>query len=106
MFYVYIQQSGFADIVQEELSKQYVKDREYFLLEVVPVRPDYNGKRYVNGAWVWGMSESENSMKRRKEMPTKALLEDLYKAMKSGETPKATKFFDAMDKLYKKYPDS
>jgi len=106
MFYVYIQQNGFADIVQEELSKQYVKDNEYFLLEVVPVRPDYNGKRYVNGMWVWGMSESENSMKRKKETDVHGMLRALYEDMKDGELPRSKKFFAKMDKLYKKYPDS
>ena len=106
MFYVYIQQNGWPDIVQEELSKQFVKDNEYFLLEVVKERPNYNGKRYVDGKWVWSLSESENALKRRKSTDVHAMLKSLYEDMKDGDLPKAKRFFSQMDKLYKKYPDS
>src|SRR6478736_5725329 len=62
MYHLYVKPSGFADISDYPLNLEFFPDYAY--LGEFSAKPDVDGRKYVNGAWVWGGTEPEFVRKR------------------------------------------
>jgi hypothetical protein len=102
-FHIYVKPDGFPDISEHLLVLDGFPG--YVYLGEVAAKPDIDGKRYVNGSWVWGGSEPESVIRRRRAYPpTSALIEALWQAMEEGTLPKVRGFYDEIAEAKKRFP--
>jgi len=102
-YHVYVKPDGFADVSEYALHLPIFPG--YVYLGEVADKPDLAGKKYVNGAWVWGFGEPEYESKRRKAYPSKdKLIQALWQAMDDGILPKVAGFYDEIADVRKRFP--
>jgi hypothetical protein len=103
-YHLYVKPGGFADISEYPLSLDIFPDYAY--LGEFAAKPDVDGKRYVDGAWVRGDREPEHLENRRKAYPkTNELIQALWRAMDQGILPKVPGFYDKIDEANKRFPE-
>ena len=102
-YHIYVKADGFSETMQYPLELRLFPGYTY--LGEVEVKPDIDGKKYVNGEWVWGGSEPESVIRRKRAYPpTSALIEALWQAMENGTLPKVRGFYDEIAEAKKRFP--
>lgn len=103
-YFLYAQPNGYPDLSEQQLDISLFPG--YQFVGQYDTKPDFiENKKYVNGQWVWRLSEPEYSVKRKKEYPSLGeQLDMLWHAMDTGQIPKAQQFFNSIKQVKDKYP--
>jgi hypothetical protein len=102
-YHLYVNSNGYGSISEYPLNPEIFP--EYAYLGEFSAKPDIDGKRYVDGSWVWA-GEPVYLTKRRKAYPnTQELIQALWRAMDQGILPKVPGFYDKIDEANKRFPE-
>lgn len=103
-YFLYAKPDGSPDISDWQLDLNFFPG--YQFIGQYEAKPDFvENKKYVNGQWVWGLSEPEYSVNRRCEYPTLGdQLDMIWHAMDAGQITKVDSFYDAIKQIKDKYP--
>jgi hypothetical protein len=104
-YHIYVKPDGFASIVGYQLDLTLPPFAGYRYLGDSDVKPDIDGKKYINGGWGWGGSEPQYVQQRREAYPrTPELIQALWQAMDAGILPKVEGFYDKIKEVNDRFP--
>lgn len=103
-YFLYAQPNGYPDLSEHQLNLDLFPG--YQFIGQYEDKPTFiENKKYVNGQWVWRLSEPEYAYKRKPEYPRIGdQLDMLWHAMDTGQIPKAQQFYNAIKAVKDKYP--
>jgi hypothetical protein len=101
-YHVYVKDDGFSSVTDHELDLNEFPGWRY--LGATDTKPDVDGKKWLNGRWIWGGSEPEYIRERERAYPHGALLLALWQAMDTGLLPKVPGFYDKIKEVNDRFP--
>lgn len=103
-YHLYVKPDGYPDVTEFKYGLELLPGYRY-VGEFAERPTEFDGRKYVNGRWVWGGSEPEYVFQRDRAFPrVKELLEALFWAMDRGELPKVSGFYDRIKAVHDRFP--